>query len=116
MSGLDGIFGLFGVGCGLYCLYGYYMLKFKGEIIQSLFVPKDTNLKKCKDYKGYCSEAQFPALLLGIVVLAYGLVDLCNTYVCKVGGILVGMIILVFAALIFFAVRIKKINKKYFGI
>ena len=43
MSGLDGIFGIIGVGCGLYCLYGFYMLRFKGEIVQSLFLPKDVN-------------------------------------------------------------------------
>lgn len=116
MSGLDGIFGLIGVGCGCYCLYGYYMLKFKGEIIPSLFLSKDANTKKCKDYKGYCSEAQTPALILGLVVLIYGAVDLYNVYVHDAGGLLGGMIVLVFAALFFFAVRIKKINKKYFDI
>lgn len=116
MSGLDGIFGLIGVGCGFYCLYGYYMLKFKGKIIPSLFLPKDTNMKKCKDYMGYCSEAQAPTLILGVVVLVYGAVDLYNMYVRDTGSLLGGMIVLVFAALFFFAVRIKKINKKYFDI
>lgn len=117
MSGLDGIFGLIGVGCGIYCLYGYYMLKFKGEIIQSLFLPKNTNMKKCSDFKGYSSEAQLPALVLGIIVLVYGAVDLYNTYVQGVAaGLLVVMIVLVFVALTFFSVRIKKINKKYFDI
>lgn len=117
MSGLDGIFGLIGVGCGLYCLYGYYMLRFKGEIIQTLFLPKNTNMKKCRDFKGYSSEAQLPALVLGIIVLAYGAVDLYNTYVHGVTAeLLVVMIILVFAALIFFSLKIKKINKKYFDI
>ena len=52
MSGLDGIFGIIGVGCGLYCLYGFYMLRFKGEIVQSLFLPKDVNSKKFSDLKG----------------------------------------------------------------
>lgn len=116
MSGLDGIFGIFGVGCGIYCLYGYYMLKFKGEIMQSLFLPKDTNMNKCKDLQGYCKEAQIPALVLGIVVLIYGAVDLYNTYVHGVSGVLAVTIVFVFAALVFFCLRIKKINKKYFGI
>lgn len=117
MSGLDGIFGLIGVGCGLYCLYGYYMLKFKGEIIQSLFLPKNTDMNKCRDFKGYSSEAQIPALILGIIVLIYGAVDLYNTYVQGVAaGLLVAMLILVFAAIIFFSVRIKQINRKYFDI
>lgn len=117
MSGLDGIFGIFGVGCGIYCLYGYYMLKVKGEITQSLFLPKNVNMYKCKDLQGYCKEAQMPALILGVIVLIYGAVELYNTYIHEVSGaVLAGMIILVFAALIFFCLRIKKINKKYFGI
>lgn len=116
MSGLDGIFGIIGVGCGLYCLYGFYMLRFKGEIVQSLFLPKDVNAKKCSDLKGYCSAAQVPVLVLGMVVLAYGAVDLCNTYVRDVTEVLAVMIVLVFVSLIFFALRIKKINKKYFGL
>lgn len=117
MSGLDGIFGLIGVGCGLYCLYGYYMLRFKGEIIQSLFLPKDANMRKCKDLGGYCREAQAPTLVLGVIVLAYGALDLYNTYVRRVGALpLAVMIVLVFAALCFFAVRVKKLNKKYFDL
>ncbi len=116
MSGLDGIFGLIGVSCGIYCLYGYYMLRFKGEIVQSLFLPKDANVKKCKDLNGYRSEAQAPALVLGIIVLLYGALDLYNTYVQAVGWMLAVMIVLVIAAVCFFAVRIKNLNKKYFGL
>ena len=55
---MESIFGLFGLGCGLYCLYGYYLLKFKGEICSSILLPKDVNPKKCKDFRGYCNEAQ----------------------------------------------------------
>lgn len=116
MAGLDGIFGLIGVGCGLYCLYGYYMLKFKGEIVQSLFLPKDANIKKCRDFKAYSSEAQIPALILGVVVLLYGVADLYNTYVHRVESVLIVMIVLVFVSLVFFSIRIKKINKKYFNL
>lgn len=116
MSGLDGIFGLIGVGCGIYCLYGYYMLRFKGEIVQSLFLPKDANVKKCKDLNGYRSEAQAPALVLGIIVLLYGALDLYNTYVQAVGWMLAVMIVLVIASVCFFAIRIKNLNKKYFGL
>ena len=113
----DGIFGIFGVGCGIYCLYGYYMLKVRGEILQSLFLPKDADLNRCKDLKGYCNEAQMPALVLGIIVLIYGAVDLYNTYIHGVTVLLLAAtIISVFAALVFFCLRVKKINKKYFDI
>ena len=55
-------------------------------------------------------------LVLGNVVLAYGAADLCNTYVREVTEVLAVMIVLVFVSLIFFALRIKKINKIYFGL
>lgn len=92
------------------------MLRFKGEIVQSLFLPKDANVKKCKDLNGYRSEAQAPALVLGIIVLLYGALDLYNTYVQAVGWMLAVMIVLVIASVCFFAIRIKNLNKKYFGL
>ena len=75
---MESIFGLFGLGCGLYCLYGYYLLKFKGEICSSILLPKDVNPKKCKDFRGYCNEAQWPLLILGVIGTLYGAVDLYN--------------------------------------
>lgn len=113
---MDGIFGVFGVGCGLYCLYGYYMLRFKQEINTTILLPKDVNVKKCKDYKGYCREAQSPLLLLGVVATLYGASDLINTYVASIDMVFGIMLALLAAALVYYVVRIRKINQKYFGI
>lgn len=112
---LDGLLGLFALGCGLYCLYGVYMLRFKNEINRSVLLPKDVNVKKCKDVKGYCKEAQPPLLLLGIVTTVYGGIDLYNTYVGGADKLFIIMLILLIPALIIYAVMIKKINEKYFG-
>lgn len=49
MNGMEGIFGIIGIGAGLYSLYAWFQLKFKGIINTSILVPKDTNIKKCKD-------------------------------------------------------------------
>ncbi len=58
---MDSIFGLFGIGCGLYCLYGYYLLKFKGEISTV-----DPSSQGCRS-----QEMQgFPGILQGSPVAA----------------------------------------------
>ena len=46
MNGMEGIFGIIGIGAGLYSLYAWFQLKFKGIINTSILVPKDTNIKK----------------------------------------------------------------------
>ncbi|QDW73696.1 hypothetical protein FND36_06395 [Lachnospiraceae bacterium KGMB03038] len=113
---MEGLFGIVGVGCGLYCLYGYYLLKFKGEISTSILLPKDVNPKKCKDFKGYCKEVQWPLLILGIIATLYGAVDLYNVYIGGADQLFLIMMILLFAALVIYVIMIRKINQKYFGI
>ena len=56
MNGMEGIFGIIGIGAGLYSLYAWFQLKFKGIINTSILVPKDTNIKKCKDKEAYRSS------------------------------------------------------------
>ena len=46
MNGMEGIFGIIGIGAGLYSLYAWFQLKFKGINNTSIQVPKDTNIKK----------------------------------------------------------------------
>ena len=113
---MEGLFGIVGIGCGLYCLYGYYLLKFKGEISSSFLLPKDVNPKKCKDFRGYCQEAQWPLLILGIIATLYGAVDLYNVYVGGVDLLFLIMMGLLFVALVIYVILIRKINRKYFGI
>lgn len=112
---MDAIFGLFGLGCGLYALYGYYMMKFKNEINGSLLLPKGVDVRNCKDYKGYCREAQKPLLLLGIVVTICGAVDLFNIYVGGLDQLFLAMMAAVFVVIVIYVSSLKKINKKYFG-
>ena len=53
MNGMEGIFGIIGIGAGLYSLYAWFQLKFKGIINTSILVPKDTNIKKCNYKEAY---------------------------------------------------------------
>ena len=113
---LNGIFGIFGLGCGLYCLYAYFMMKTKKEINTTILLPKDARFKKCKDVDAYCREMSPPLLTLGIIVTAYGGLDLYNTYMGGIGILFLIMFALVWVALIWFFVAVRKCNKKYVGV
>ena len=61
MNGMEGIFGIIGIGAGLYSLYAWFQLKFNGIINTSILVPKDTNIKKCTGTCGtgmVCMDSQ----------------------------------------------------------
>ena len=80
MNGMEGIFGIIGIGAGLYSLYAWFQLKFKGIINTSILVPKDTNIKKCKDKEAYRAAAGPKLLALAVVLILYGAEDLCDTF------------------------------------
>lgn len=113
---LDGIFGIFGLVCGIYCLYAYFMMKVKKEVNGTILLPKEARFRKCKDLDAYCREMSAPLLTLGIIVTAYGAVDLYNTFVKNTGMLFIIMFVLVWVALIWFVVAVRKCNKKYYGV
>lgn len=116
MNDINLLFGLISVVCGVYCLYAYYLLKFKNEITASLLLPKGVDTKKCKDYRGYCEEVQKPVFMLGIVTLIYGGVDLFCSYVGEGEMLIACMIAVVLVILMIYSVWTRKINMKYFDL
>ena len=109
MNGMEGIFGIIGIGAGLYSLYAWFQLKFKGIINTSILVPKDTNIKKCKDKEAYRAAAGPKLLVLAVVLILYGAEDLYNTYVQSTGKLFWVILVLVLAVLVWFAWTVKKI-------
>ena len=108
MNGMEGIFGIIGIGAGLYSLYAWFQLKFKGIINTSILVPKDTNIKKCKDKEAYRAAAGPKLLVLAVVLILYGAEDLYNTYVQSTGKLFWVMLVLVLAVLVWFAWTVKR--------
>lgn len=115
-TSMDAIFGLFALGCGLYCLYAYYLLKVKKKINDSILLPKGTNIKKCKDLEGYCKVAGRPLLALGLVTTLYGAVDLYNTYIGDVQILFSILLVLLVITVVVFAILIRRYNREYFDI
>lgn len=111
---MNGIFGIFGLGFGLYCLYAYCQLRFKKEINQTILLPKDARMKKCKDLDAYCKAVGAPLLFLGVIVTLYGIIDLYGFYKGQMGILFWIMFALVWVALFWFMATLRKMNKKYF--
>lgn len=114
MDSMGTFFGIVGIGAGIYCLYGYLLMIRRHEIPGGIMLPKDTDPKKCKDIKAYIRKTSTPLLVLGILVLIYGIMEMVNQYVASIGGAMLPAIILVMAALIWFGVCTKKANQTYF--
>ena len=110
MNGMEGIFGIIGIGAGLYSLYAWFQLKFKGIINTSILVPKDMNIKKCKDKEAYRAAAGPKLLVLAVVLILYGAEDLYNTYVQSTGKLFWVMLVLVLAVLVWFAWTVKELH------
>lgn len=113
---LDGFFGAIALGAGIYCLYGYYMLKVKKEIVKTILLPKGVNEKSCKDLEEYCRDVGKPLLALGITLLLDGCVDLYDSYISSVGILYVIMTAVLCMMLVVFMLKLRKYNQKYFGI
>jgi hypothetical protein len=110
------LFGLISLGIGLYCLYAAYLLKTKGQINRSIMLPKDVDENTCKDIEGYRREMQIPLFILGAVVTLYGISDLYNTSVGGVDVLFIVMFVLTAVVLVYYFLKLRACNKKYFGI
>lgn len=98
---------------GIYILYNFYLLKFKGEIKESLLLPKDIPVKKCKDKAGYIAEMSPKVLVLGIVITICGLLGVAETQMQLLGNWYLLVMAVFLAVIIWFVVASRKALKKY---
>ena len=109
-SVLDVIF----VGAGFYVLYGWFVMRTKGEITTTILLNKEVDPKKCRDLEGYKAYISPKMLILGISALIYGTAGLVNTYVTPLPGVAYGIVMVLFlAVLIWFALAARKGVKKF---
>ena len=98
---------------GVYILYNFYLLKFKGEIKETLLLPKDVQVKKCKDKAGYINEMAPKVLVLGIVVTICGFLGMLQTQKQLLGNWYLLVMAVFLAAIVWFVVASKKAVTKY---
>ena len=100
---------------GVYVLYGWYLLQFKGEIKQGLLIPKDMDPGRCKDFEGFRKATSLPVLLTGLVALASGGIGLYQDYVAMLPAVLYWVSFVLFlGVLVWYMIVAKKAMKKYF--
>lgn len=98
---------------GLYLLYTYYLMKFKGEVKESILLPKDLPVRKCKDLPAYISDMSPKVLVYGIVVVLCGITGLLEDMYHIMGWIYLAAFLIFIAASAWFIVQTKGAVKKY---
>ncbi|MDR1017581.1 MAG: hypothetical protein LBM02_02640 [Lachnospiraceae bacterium] len=78
---LDMIFGVSFIACSLVFFYAYVKLKFKKEVTPWLYLPKDGDPKKIKNIEAFIDTMANPTLILGIVLLLYGVLNILIIYI-----------------------------------
>ena len=103
------------IGCGIYILYVYYSLKFKGEIKETLLLPKGTDPNRCKDKEAYIAEMANTVLIYGIVVLLCGVMCIVEDTYQSLGNYYLLVLVVFVAVTIWFSAKGKKALKKYWS-
>ena len=108
-------FGLMDVivfGGGLYLLYAWYLLAFKGELKEGVLLPKDYDLRKIRDAEGYKKMMNMPTLFLAVSATLSGGLALYRDYFGGIPEALYWTVYgLFFVALIVFIVFSRKGQK-----
>lgn len=98
---------------GVYILYVWYLLKFKGEIKENLLLPKEVPVKKCKDKTAYINEMAPKVLIYGCVVIICGAVGVAEDTFHVLGNAYLLMLAVFLIMTVWFVSQSKKALKKY---
>ena len=114
MEEMDLFFGVIGVACGLFCLYSAFNMRRTGTITESLLLDKETAKKPCKDVGAFLVEVIPPTAILGVFILAYGIITLVDAYIVECYVVVMVMMVITLAVLVWFGFVTTKAKKKYF--
>lgn len=107
------ILDIFILGLGCYLLYAWYLVKFKGEVKENLFLAREYPLKKCKDKNGYLAYIAPRLLIFALVSVAAGVIGIADDCLGFLGGYYMILSLCFFAAAIWFAFVVKKCYKLF---
>lgn len=102
------------LACGIYALYGAWVLKNEGRIIKTFLVFKDTDVNSCKDLQSYANLMSPKLGTLGAVMVVYGVISMLNAYVVDIHTLYVAIMIIFVLVLIWYGMEVKKAMNKYF--
>lgn len=114
MSELDLYFGVGALIAGVYCIYQAIKMKKTGIICATLLLDSQTKMMKCKNIGEFLSRVIMPTMVLGIVLLLYGVVTMVDLYLYESDLAVFAVMALTMGALIWFAVVTNKAKKEYY--
>lgn len=112
-NSISSVMDLFIIACGVYVLYVFYMLKYKGEIKETLLLPKGLSAKKCKDKAAYTKEMAPKVLIYGLAVTLCGVMGAIEDVYGFLGSYYPLVLVVFVAVSVWFASKVKKANQKY---
>ncbi|MCD8021635.1 MAG: hypothetical protein LUF30_01145 [Lachnospiraceae bacterium] len=78
MDGFYMIIDVFVAICGVYVIAQYIFMVRTQELRQNMMIPKNFDVKRCKDVKGYIKAIGKKQLLFGIAATICGLISLAQ--------------------------------------
>lgn len=119
MNDMNLLLDLFSVGCGGYCLYTFFRLLVTRRLFPNgLLVPKEKKVSDCSDEQAFIARMLPPLAALAATATLYGALMLLNDLLAEPvlpqAGML-GLLALVLASIVWYAVRNSGANRTYFG-
>ncbi|EET59385.1 hypothetical protein BRYFOR_08699 [Marvinbryantia formatexigens DSM 14469] len=99
--------------CGVYILYVWYLLKYKGEIKENILLPKDVQVKHCKDKPAYVAEMSPKVLIYGCVVTVCGFIGVAEDVFHILGNTYMLVLTIFLLATVWFVMQARGALKKY---
>ena len=99
---------------GVYIIYQYIMMKSSGALRQNMLLPKDLDIKKCRDVAGFIQYTGTKQMIFGVVALAGGIIGLIQDFTGLIGAVPYLIFIVVFFMLaIWYGMSVKKAVKMF---
>lgn len=120
MNNMNLILDVFGLGCGIYCMYTWLRLVIGGRLFKnSLLVPREKDVSDCLDEAGYVQYMKPRVGVLAITTFAYGVLitlndNLPEPFMPHFWGFVPLVILL--GILVWYAICNSRANRDYFGL
>lgn len=116
-NSLYGMIDLMIAGCGLYVIVQYLMMKTSKKIRQNMLLPKNIDLRKCKDQEGYINYIGRSQLAFGVTAVINGIVGMLQDIQLIVSpGLSLLVMVLFIAAAGWYICIYKKAMSKFWKI
>ncbi len=95
--------------CGIYVVYLYIVMVTTGKLTQNVLMPKDINIKKCKDVRGFIKYMGWKQLLFGVIAIICGGLGIVQDYMNAIHPVLyLGSIAVFVIYAVWYSMNIKK--------